>query len=354
MIGWIPYRDPGASRVLCLAIRIRSRIRDVAWRAAAILWVGALAAFVSAASSSASTPLKQITVSPAVGGPGTIFHVHYDADIVEGGGASDDLYLNGPKGTACAGMLVDGATAGRASGFGGPVTLYIGPGASVAYPTIGLGGSGTYEPATDDPKPLRQWCPGTYTGQIWFEGPTPAILEGTFTLVVSASKHGTPPPRATVARHLRQVTVSPRPGAAKSIFDVRYLADQSGLTSGDVVELDGPRRSACSGSLLRVVTTRRNDPSGLGQLTLHIGPGAVRKYPRLAYTSAYDPLSPKGTQAPLRRWCAGTYNGRIWLEKYANFVLEAHFQLTVAKPTASTEPRRAIHPASSPTRPLPL
>jgi hypothetical protein len=100
------------------------------------------------------------------------------------------------------------------------------------------------------------------------------------------------------------------------VFAVHYRADATPYYSGDVVEVHGPKRSACRGSVLRAGAGGSRKRSRL--LTLRIGPGA-----------AYDPSADNGLGKPLRRWCSGTYNGTIFYEHGPKFTVIARFKLVV-------------------------
>jgi hypothetical protein len=259
-----------------------------------------------------------------------IFTVHYITDAAEGDYQSD-VELDGPSHTRCAGMLVY-QSAVRDDSSAGPLTLYIGPGVEEIYPWLDT----AFDPATEgryDATPLQHWCPGTYLGKIW--GPEIglwAVVEGTFRLVVSATRHTTGGGRPMrEAHHLRPVTVSPVTGRSATIFTVRSIVDPSATgPSGDIVQVSGPRRTPCAGIDVRDIAAR-ND-SRRGPITLHIGPGASRKYPYYPTAqTAYDPLSPSGNHTPLRRWCPGTYTGKIILENNTTFTLEARFQFAVTR-----------------------
>lgn len=219
----------------------------------------------------------------------------------------------------------------------GPVTLYIGPGADEAYPVMAE--QDAYDPGVVDMAPIARWCPGIYQGQIWNTGPT-NVHEDNFSFRISASKRVKPLPAPTVARHLKPVTVTPQPGRPGTIFAVRYRADATDPTvSGDVVAVNGPAHSACRGRVVWDVAERSDWTSG--RLTLDIGPGADRKY-YYSHATGVQAESPTMSHGPgllLRRWCTGTYQGRILFEKFPKLVVVRRFTLTVV-----AGPRRAARP----------
>jgi hypothetical protein len=137
------------------------------------------------------------------------------------------------------------------------------------------------------------------------------------------------PPAVGTARHLRSVQVSPGLGGRTTMFAVRYHADSSAYDRGDVIEVDGPNRSACSGSVVRAGALPHDGRGGL--LTLHIGPGVDRNKRWKQQATAEAPMSDMGSGAPLRRWCSGTYKGTIFYENGPKFTVIARFTLTVAK-----------------------
>lgn len=153
-------------------------------------------------------------------------------------------------------------------------------------------------------------------------------MDDAFQFRISASVRVKPPAVGT-ARRLRSVQVSPGLGGRTTIFAVRYHADSSAYDRGDVIEVDGPKHSACSGSVVRA-RTLPHDGRG-GPLTLHMGPGVdrIRRWKQQATAEA--PTSEIGSGARLRRWCSGTYKGRIFYENGPNFTVIARFRLTVAE-----------------------
>ncbi len=276
-----------------------------------------LGAGTSLASVSASEPTgypptpTHLAALPAVGGITATIRVHYIADDVMAGGG-DVVEVKGPEGTRCASdSLIYDSVDGP-----GPVTLYFGPNAYAEYPV--LAGTAAFVPGDFDDKLLARWCPGTYQGQIWLDGSYTPFLVDIFTFRISASKHAPPPPAPTVARHLRHVTVTPRRGAGKTVFAVRFRADASDLeTRGDVIDLQGPRHSACRGNVGEWVPQ-----TSAGPVTLHIGPGADHNV-RWEQNGSADPPT-------LSRWCPGTYRGTIRFEKFAKFTLVTRFTIAVA------------------------
>lgn len=278
------------------------------------------------ASTSASAGPTRLTVSPAVGGPTSIVSVHFVADPTDTVYGGDELAVIGPANTRCAGDLIgDGYMDGPNADGSGPVTLYIGPRVEVEYPQ--LADSNVYDPISA-PKaaPLTRWCPGVYTGQIWLVG-APGTLLHTFQFRISATKRTKL--STTVARHLRSVTVTPGTGVRSTIFAVHYRADSDPSVNGDVVQVIGPRRTSCAGTVVRRGAARLNRRAG--QLTLHIGPGATRNHSWYEQGAAYVPASNDGTGRPVRNWCAGSYTGTIFYEHGPRFTVIARFKLTVAK-----------------------
>jgi hypothetical protein len=174
--------------------------------------------------------------------------------------------------------------------------------------------------------PLKRWCPGAYTGNVGYLGP--GGVDDTFEFRIVATVKSEAPSAAKVARHLRPVKVSPRVGHGATIFAVQYRADSWPYDRGDVTEVDGPKRSACRGSVVRAGTLRRDGQSG--PLTLHVGPDADRNSRWKAQSTALVPFSDDGNGAPLRRWCSGTYDGTIFYEHGPKFTVVARFRLHVA------------------------
>jgi hypothetical protein len=121
----------------------------------------------------------------------------------------------------------------------------------------------------------------------------------------------------TVAWNLRSVTVKPDRGGRRTVFAVHFRADSTPYYSGDVIQVYGPKRSACQGSVVRTAAGHHGQPSR--PLTLHIGPGG-----------AYHPYADNGLGKPLPRWCSGTYNGTIFYEHGPKFTVVARFKLHVA------------------------
>jgi hypothetical protein len=271
---------------------------------------------------SASAGPTRLTVSPTVGGPTSIMSVHFVADYTATVYGGDFLSVVGPDDTRCAGDLIgDGGVNGPNADGSGPVTLYIGPRIEEAYPWL----TNTYDPASLTTTPLTRWCPGSYTGQIGDSG-APGTLEHTFQFSISATKHTTPP---TVARHLRPVALLPGQGGLATVFAVRYRADRGRSDHGDVVQVDGPKHSACSGTVVRAGAGREDQR--VGSLTLHIGPGASRNKQWYRQASAYVPVSDNGLGKPLRQWCSGTYQGTVFYEDVLKFTVVARFKLRVRR-----------------------
>jgi hypothetical protein len=291
-----------------------------------ILAVVALSGITGAglADGSSAAP-KRLAVSPAVGGVTTIVHFHYVAlGANEGGYDADELTVNGPGGTRCAGpVLTSGDVLGPNADQSGPVTIYIGPRAEEEYPA--MSSFTAYDLYVGDSgRPLARWCAGTYTGEVTYSDlPTRA----TFSFRISATKPAAPELRPAVADHLAAVRVSPGQGARGTIFSVRYRADAAPYESGDVVELNGPSHSACRGGIVRQLATHQDARSG--PLTLHIGPGAEHNHGRASQGTAASPAEDNGTGVALRRWCAGTYQGTILYEKYTKFTVISRFKLHV-------------------------
>jgi hypothetical protein len=279
------------------------------------------------ASTSASAGPTRLTVSPAVGGPTSIVSVHFIADYTATVYGGDELAVIGPANTRCAGDLIgDGGVNGPNADGSGPVTLYIGPRVEVEYPQ--LAGGNVYDPIFGSKAaPLTRWCPGVYAGQIWNPDVYQPSLKATFQFRISATKRTKL--ATTVARHLRSVTVTPGTGVRSTIFAVHYRADSDPSVNGDVVQVIGPGRASCAGTVVRRGAARLNRRAG--QLTLHIGPGATRNHSWYEQGAAYVPASNDGTGRPVRNWCAGSYTGTIFYEHGPRFTVIARFKLTVAK-----------------------
>ena len=112
---------------------------------------------------------KPTTVQPKPksGGTQTTFTVRYDGIGQEGSGG-DQLYVRGPKGTRCAGVVVQGSIAH----VGGIQTIRMGPRAK-GNPEIPR-----YEMTPHDPdtgKRLRSWCRGVYRGWVQYEDEDPEV-----------------------------------------------------------------------------------------------------------------------------------------------------------------------------------
>jgi hypothetical protein len=293
-----------------------------------ILTIVALSGITDEGLADASTPAapKRLAVSPAIGGLTTIVHFRYVAlGANEGGYDADEVTVNGPGGTRCAGPVVtSGNVLGPNADQSGPVTVYIGPRAEEEYPAMSSFTAYSLY-VGDSGRPLARWCPGSYTGEVTYSD---LPVRATFSFRISATKRVAPGPSPAVAHHLAAVTVSPGRGARGTIFSVRYRADAAPYESGDVVELDGPSRSACRGGLVRQLATR--DDARSGPLTLHIGPGAERNHGWASQGTAASPAEDNGTGVALRRWCVGTYHGTILYENYAKFKVIARFKLHVA------------------------
>jgi hypothetical protein len=267
-----------------------------------------------------------LTVSPAVGGPTSIVSIHFVADPTDFVYGGDSLNVIGPANTRCAGDLIgDGGVNGPNADGSGPVTLYICPRVEVAYPQ--LAGGNVYDPISGPrANALIQWCPGVYAGQIWDAG-APGTLVHTFQFRISAAKHTKLP--TTVARHLRSVTVTPGTGGRRIVFAVHYWADSDPSVNGDVVQVIGPRRTSCGGTVVRRGAARVSGRGG--QLTLHIGPGAARNHRWYQQGAAYVPVRNDGTGRPFDNWCAGTYEGTIFYEHGPKFTVIARFALRVRR-----------------------
>jgi hypothetical protein len=96
-----------------------------------------------------------------------------------------------------------------------------------------------------------------------------------------------------------------------------------------VIDVDGPKHSACKGRLVRALSEHANWTPGT--LTAHIGPGAGNspRWGELATTAS--PAHDSGTGKPLRQWCPGMYSGTIFYEHGPKFTVVARFTLTVAR-----------------------
>jgi hypothetical protein len=277
--------------------------------------------------STTSNP-KYLAVTPSVAGLTRTVRVQYVADGDDGEGG-DTVFVAGPSGTRCAGnSVIVGSVSGPDNG-GGPVTIYMGPNAAEDYPWS-ANEADTFAPEVPLSETLlARWCPGWYTGQIWCEGPTPAILRATFSFDVVRRGHDNEPgPR--VATHLRAVTVAPLRGSSRTTFAVRYGADDAGWDRGDVVQLEGPTRSACHGRVLSA-TSGRAVGQTKGPATLHIGPSAGHNSRWAQQQVAFEPSSATATGAPLRRWCPGAYKGTILYENGPKFTVIARFALDLAR-----------------------
>jgi hypothetical protein len=288
---------------------------------------------VGLAADGATAGPKEILATPAVGGLTTIVRLHFVADVWDDQYGGDVVFVTGPSGTACAGTVVGANNVvgdpyqgirGSNSDGSGPAVIYIGPGADSAYP---------WEPNAYDPTvvqhdtALARWCPGEYTGTILGSDPYPTTPKATFHFRISASTRVKPAPVPSVARRLRQVKVSPRRGGHGTIFAVRYRADTNSYARGDVIEVNGPKHSPCSGSVAGGVSGLPNARSGA--VTLHIGPEAAanERWYELGY--AYPPVNDNGSGVQLRRWCPGTYKGTILYEHGPKFTVVARFKLGV-------------------------
>jgi hypothetical protein len=194
------------------------------------------------------------------------------------------------------------------------------PGITNAFDLLGAGAG------------IARWCPGNYTGQVVYNtgGPLPPSVDSTFGFRVSSKKR-TPQVKPAVARNLTPVAISPERGLHSTIFAVRYRADRAAGNSGDVVEVDGPTKTACRGVLVRGADETQS--GARGSVTLHIGPSAdaVHDYRWKSDGTAYEPARDSGFGAPLRDWCAGTYRGTIFYENVMKFDVIARFTLTVAR-----------------------
>jgi len=286
---------------------------------------GQVATLPTGAVGTPSNP-KRLAVSPAVAGLTRTIRVHYVADGDDGEGG-DTVFVAGPSGTRCAGdSVIVGSVSGPDNG-GGPVTVYMGPNAAEDYPWP-ANEANTFTPELPLSETLvARWCPGRYTGQIWYEGATPAILRATFSFEVVRRGHDNEPgPR--VAAHLRADTVAPLRGSSRTTFAVRYRPDDAGWDSGDVVQLEGPARSACHGRVLSA-TSGRAVGQTKGPATLSIGPAAGHNHRWAQQQVAFEPSSATATGAPFRRWCPGTYKGTILYERGPEFTVVTRFKLAV-------------------------
>jgi hypothetical protein len=303
-------------------------------RLALTIGIALLLAFATGAALAAGSPspVRHPAVHPAVGGLTSIVQVHVIADGQDNF-SSDQLEITAPSGTSCAnataGLVVTGPVQGPRDDSSGPVTLYIGPGAEERYPA--MVGYNAYDPFGARSR-LGRWCPGTYTGEITYEvdvGGVPPLVTTTFHFRISATKHVEPMPKPAVAHDLKLVTVSPSRGHRGTIFGVRYPADAASHASGDVIDVDGPKHSACQGRVVRVLSEHANWTPGM--LTAHIGPGAgpSLRWGELATTAS--PARDGGTGKPLQQWCPGTYNGTIFHERGPKFTVVAQFALAVAR-----------------------
>jgi hypothetical protein len=174
-------------------------------------------------------PVKHPAVHPAFGGLTTIVRVHVVADGYDPVEGPDELEVTAPNGTRCANAAANLVVLGNVNGprqdGSGPVTLYIGPGATEQYPA--MVGYNAYDLSVEGTgRLLARWCPGTYTGEITQPGPIPPFVTTTFQFRISATKHVRPPPKPAVAHDLKLVTVSPSRGHRGTIFAVRYRAEQ--------------------------------------------------------------------------------------------------------------------------------
>jgi hypothetical protein len=303
------------SASLAVAIGLALRALSIAPAGAATLNLAA----------GATPAVKRLAVSPSVGGLTTVVHVGtFVVDAGDVAGITDSMELIGPTGTSCAGELVSDNIYGPNPDGSGPVTLYIGPRAAWAYPEANY----TYDPSRPTTEnPLSRWCPGTYTGEIWNPDPYLPSLKATFQFRIAATTRTKL--STTGARHLRAVTVTPGTGGRSTAFAVHYRADSDPSDNGDVVQLIGPRRTSCGGTVVRRGAARFNGRGG--QLTLHIGPGAARNHRWYEQGAAYVPASNDGTGRPFRNWCAGTYDGTIFYEQGPRFTVIARFKLKVAR-----------------------
>jgi hypothetical protein len=284
-------------------------------------------AVAAVSGSAAPTPLG---VSPATGGLTSIVTVHFTADSTDDAYGGDDVVVEGPEHTECAGSMLDyDAVNGPNSDGSGSVTLYIGPRATWVYPQMAAGNASepgnVYDIGSESGKPLARWCPGQYTGLVGMQG-APGTLQHTFAFRISANARSRLD--ITSARHLRSVAASPGWAYRRTVVSVRYRADGGRAGSGDVVQLVGLSHGACRGTLVRESVPRSGRHSR--QVTLHIGPGATRNRRWNGPGLAYVPVSNSGLGRPLRSWCAGTYNGAIFDEQGPKFTVVARFKLHVA------------------------
>ena len=266
-----------------------------------------------------SPPITHPAVHPAVGGPTTVVQIRVRSQGSDAEGYNE-LQIIPPGGTSCAAAVRGGPLVYDTFDTSGLVTVYIGPRAQVRYPAI----TNAFDLAGPDAG-MEQWCPGTYTGRVlyWAAGPIPPSPESTFRFRISATKR-TPSSKTAVARRLERVTVRPALGTPTRIFFVRYRADRARATSGDVVEVEGPRHTVCQGVLVRA---EAETPYGTrGPFTLHVGPGVD-----LSEGNGFRPARDSGAGTPLREWCAGTYRGMILYENVMKFTVVARFKLHVPK-----------------------
>jgi hypothetical protein len=117
-----------------------------------------------AAPAAADDPLpKRVKAKPKVGGTKTTFTVRFDSRGAEAFG-SDYVWVDGPKGTRCAGTVINGAVGidhGRQRLDFGP-RVPEDP-ASERHSTFR-----PYDP-DDEEQPLKRWCRGTYRGGVYWE-----------------------------------------------------------------------------------------------------------------------------------------------------------------------------------------
>jgi hypothetical protein len=273
-----------------------------------------LLANVGRAASSEVSSSAVLQPTPAVGGLTAIVRVHFIADGVDGDYGPDFLEVMGPAGTPCASDVVYGDVNGPHQDSSGPVTLYIGPSARRQY----VWGANTFDlMSAVSERALTRWCAGSYSAHIGFLGaPGTDGVDDTFQFRIAGN--GATKLRITVARGPRSVAVTPDRGGPDAAFSVRYRADAAAYDSGDVVEVDGPNRSVCRGSVVRVAAGRRDKRKG--PLTLRIGPGTAR-----------PPYRESGNGKALRRWCPGAYKGTIFYEHGPKFTIVAGFKLRVQR-----------------------
>jgi hypothetical protein len=125
------------------------------------LWVPVAATLLGAASAQAAYRPPVRPVDPRAGNRSTTFSFTYDSTGQDGSGG-DQLYLVGPRGTHCQGLVAQFPT-GHSPGR---QRILIGP--RVRDPS----NFNPYRYRPDDPRSdqaLSHWCPGVYRGRVQFE-----------------------------------------------------------------------------------------------------------------------------------------------------------------------------------------